>query len=149
MRDVVTSFYEGTLAKLIRSGEISRTDNVLVVCGGQLDRNVMAHVGFPDFTITNLDGDNPQNAEKLTYDDGSFDVVVVHAGLHHCYSPHRALLEMYRVARKAVIAFESRDSFLMRTAIRFGLTLEYETDSILADGKGGVAGTGIPNFIYR
>jgi ubiquinone/menaquinone biosynthesis C-methylase UbiE len=61
------------------------------------------------------------DAERLTYGDGSFDVVIAHAGLHHCHSPHRALLEMYRVARKAAIAFESRDSRLIRTAVRLGL----------------------------
>ena len=100
--------------------------------------------------VTNLDGSEAQqDAERLTFADKSFDVVIVHAGLHHCYSPHRALLEMYRVARKVVVAFESRDSLTMRTAVRLGLTLDYETDSLTADGKGGVAETGIPNFVYR
>jgi SAM-dependent methyltransferase len=92
--------------------------------------------------------ENSQDAEHLTYEDKSFDIVVVHAGLHHCYSPHRALLEMYRVARKCVVAFESRDNLLIRTAVRLGLTVDYEVDSV-ANGKGGVAETGIPNFIYR
>jgi hypothetical protein len=56
---------------------------------------------------------------------------------------------MYRVARKAAIAFESRDSLLMRAAVKLGFTMDYETDSITADGKGGVAESGIPNFVYR
>jgi ubiquinone/menaquinone biosynthesis C-methylase UbiE len=47
---------------------------------------------------------NVQDAENLSYDDRAFDLVVVHAGLHPCYSPHRALLEMYRVARRCVVA---------------------------------------------
>ena len=34
------------------------------------------------------------------FEDGAFDFVVVHQGLHHCHSPHRGLLEMYRVARR-------------------------------------------------
>jgi SAM-dependent methyltransferase len=88
--------------------------------------------------------------ENLTYDDGSFDIVIVHAGLHHCQSPHRALLEMYRVARKCAVAFESRDSLLMRAAVSLGLTESYEVSAISLDGKnGGVADTGTPNFIYR
>ena len=112
----------------------------------------MRQVGFADFTITNLDGgraNHRQDAENLTYGDGSFDVVIVHAGLHHCHSPHRALLEMYRVARKCIVAFESRDSLLMRAAVRMGLTESYEESGITADGRGGVADTGVPNFIYR
>jgi SAM-dependent methyltransferase len=151
MRDVVTGFYVDVLNRLIADGLISRMDRVLVVCGGPLDEKVMRQVGFADFAVTNLDTQMTnrwQDAENLTYEDGSFDVVVVHAGLHHCYSPHRALLEMYRVAGKCVVAFESRDSFLMRIAVRLGLTLDYEVGSV-ADGKGGVAETGIPNFIYR
>jgi hypothetical protein len=59
-------------------------------------------------------------------------------------SPHRALLEMYRVARKCVIAFESRDSLLIRTAVRFGLMLDYELNAI-AGGRGGLADTA-PQF---
>jgi SAM-dependent methyltransferase len=113
----------------------------------------MTQVGFKDFTITNLDAgmaNHRQDAENLTYENNSFDVVIVHAGLHHCHSPHRALLEMYRVARKCAVAFESRDSLMMRIAVRLGFTLDYEVSAISADGKsGGVADTGIPNFIYR
>jgi hypothetical protein len=57
---------------------------------------------------------------------------------------------MYRVARKCAVAFESRESLLMRTAIRFGLTEAYETSSISPDGRtGGVADMGVPNHIYR
>ena len=150
MRDMVTDFYIGTLRKLIEDGDVSISDSVLVVCGGQLDRDVTNAAGFGDVTVTNIDGNAAhQDAESLSYPDASFDVVIVHAGLHHCYSPHRALLEMYRVARKMVVAFESRDSLLMNLAVRFGLTVEYEVDSVTADGKGGVAESGIPNFIYR
>src|SRR5262245_12517528 len=110
MRDVVTGFYVDVLQLLVRADRISKFDRVLVVCGGSLDEQVFALTGFPNVTVTNLDDADAnvrQDAENLSYDDGSFDLVVVHAGLHHCYSPHRALLEMYRVARKCVLAFES------------------------------------------
>jgi SAM-dependent methyltransferase len=151
MRDVVTGFYVDVLERLIAAGTISISDSVLVVCGGPLDERVMKKVGFSDFTVTNLDNgmaNHRQDAENLSYDDGSFDVVIVHAGLHHCYSPHRALLEMYRVCRKCAVAFEARDNILMRVAVRLGLTMDYEVSSIV-DGRGGVADTGVPNFIYR
>ncbi|WP_262048674.1 class I SAM-dependent methyltransferase [Bradyrhizobium sp. Bra78] len=151
MRDVVTSFYSSVLRKLIADGEIGLSDSVLIVCAGPLDERVVKELGFEDYTLTNLDQDaanRMQDAENLTYEDGSFDVVMVHAGLHHCYSPHRALLEMYRVARKCVVAFESRDSLLIRCAVKLGMTLDYELDSVI-DGRGGVAETGTPNFVYR
>lgn len=154
MRDVVTEFYVGVLRRLVFASAISVSDKVLVVCGGDLDRRAIAEAGFSDVTITGLDvgngGATYQDAENLTYPNNSFDVVIVHAGLHHCHSPHRALLEMYRVAKKCCIAYESRDSLLMRTAVRLGLTMEYETVAISSDGMtGGVANTGVPNFIYR
>lgn len=153
MRDVVTGFYATVLERLIAAGTIAISDSVLVVCGGPLDADVLAKVGFQDVTISNLDcamANHRQDAESLTYDDGSFDVVVVHAGLHHCHSPHRALLEMYRVARKCAVAFEARDSLMIRSAVRLGLTMDYEVNAISADGKrGGVADTGVPNFVYR
>lgn len=56
---------------------------------------------------------------------------------------------MYRVARKCAVAFEARDSFMMRLAVRLGLTMDYEINSIDANGRGGFADTGVPNFIYR
>jgi SAM-dependent methyltransferase len=153
MRDVVTGFYAGVLNQLIADGTVSALDSVLVICGGALDEEVMNQVGFTNFTITNLDSNmanRRQDAENLTYENGSFDIVVVHAGLHHCHSPHRALLEMYRVARKCAVAFEARDSLMMRIAVRCGFTMDYEVDAISADGKrGGVADSGVPNFIYR
>jgi SAM-dependent methyltransferase len=149
MRDVVTDFYCGVLRKQIDAKKIAISDSVLVVCGGPLDEAVMREVGFANFTVTGFNHAGAhQDAENLTYGNGSFDIVIVHVGLHHCYSPHRALLEMYRVARKQVLAFESRDSFLMRMAVRLGLTIDYEIDSAI-DGKGGVAESGIPNFVYR
>jgi len=92
---------------------------------------------------------NCRTLKNLSYDDGAFDVVIVHAGLHHCYSPHRGLLEMYRVARKCAVAFEARESLLMRAAVRLNLTETYEHSAILPDGTGGVANTRTPNFIYR
>ncbi len=153
MRDVVTGFYVDVLRKLIANGAASISDRVLVVCGGPLDKEVMTIVGFNDVTITNLDdgmSNTRQDAENLTYEDKSFDLVVVHAGLHHCRSPHRALLEMYRVARKCVVAFEARNSFTMRLAIRLGLTTEYELEAVSADFKtGGMSNGPVPNFIYR
>lgn len=154
MRDVVTGFYVDVLERLIDSGAVSKAGSVLVVCGGPLDERVMAMVGFGQVTVTNLDdsmSNSFQDAENLTYENGSFDLVVVHAGLHHCYSPHRALLEMYRVARKCVVAFEARDSMMIRTAVRLGLTEDFECHGVKMSGgdSGGVANGPVPNFMHR
>ena len=136
--------------------------SVLVSCGGTADRDALAAAGFTDVTITNVDsaGDDGalapfawehQDAEALTYEDESFDVAIVSAGLHHCRSPHRALLELYRVARVAVVALESRDSTLMRLGVRLGAVDEYELGAVAAHGlrAGGVENTSTPNYVYR
>jgi SAM-dependent methyltransferase len=154
-------FYRQTLEKLLKAGDIARSDKVVVFCGGPVDAEVLDSLGFSDVTITNLDARadgnteglkwERQNAECSTYADDEFDVAIVHAGLHHCHSPHRALLEMYRVARKAVVAFEARDSFTMKIARRAGFTPDFELWSVSEEGyaTGGVANGPIPNFIYR
>jgi SAM-dependent methyltransferase len=154
-------FYRQTLEKLLDAGDIARSDKVVVFCGGPYDAEVLKALEFSDVTITNVDArtdDNvgglrweSQNAENPTYANDEFDVAIVHAGLHHCHSPHRALLEMYRVARKAVIAFEARDSLAMRIARRSGFTPDFELEAVSGEGyeTGGVANGPIPNFIYR
>lgn len=152
-------FYEGTIAKLLQSGALRREDRTLVVCGGIYDWEVLSGAGISDVTISNLGGNatdqvpswEHQDAENLTYPDNAFDVVVVHNGLHHCFSPHRGLLEMYRVARRLVIVFEARDSFALRIATRLGLTTEYELFPIVASGfvSGGAGNGPLPNYVYR
>ena len=104
---------------------------MLVVAGGGADRDAFLAAGFENVTISNIDDSGADDAyapyawsyadaEALPFDDGSFDWAVVSAGLHHCASPHRALLELYRVARRGLLAIESRDSLLMRLALRLG-----------------------------
>jgi SAM-dependent methyltransferase len=154
-------FYDETLRQLIDAGTISTGDNVLVVCGGSYDADVLKGLGFKSVTLSNLDGSydghNPgyvwerQDTERLTYGDGQFDVAMVHAGLHHCASPHRALLEMYRVARKAVVVFEARDSLMMRTAVALGFTGDFELEAVSGEGyeRGGLNNGPIPNLAFR
>jgi SAM-dependent methyltransferase len=127
----VSRFYRSTLRKLVRTRRLDPAAKTLVVCGGELDRDMLVNFGFTDVTISNLDtrmtGFPPyewahQDAEALTYRDGAFAQVIEHNGLHHCASPHRALTEMYRVASRVVVAFEPRDSMALRLARRLGLT---------------------------
>jgi SAM-dependent methyltransferase len=137
-------------------------DTVLVVCGGSLDRQVLLEAGARSVVISNLDYHagvkdySPyewqlQDAEAIKADDTSFDWCVVANGLHHCASPHKALCELHRVARKGVVVLEARDSLLMRIAVRFGMTADYEVEpaALTAGAFGGYRNSSLPNYIYR
>jgi len=147
-------FYRRVVGQLLEQGLLRRDLRVLVVAGSDLDRRVFGGHGFADLTVSNLDAGDAeeyQDAESLTYPDGSFDLAVISAALHHCRSPHRALLELYRVARLAVLGLESRDSALMRLAIRLGVVDEYELTAVASNdfGRGGLRNGPVPNYVYR
>jgi SAM-dependent methyltransferase len=156
------TFYPDTLEYMMREGILSPDMRVLVACAGTYDRDVLYGLGFRDVTISNLDvrlsGDefapfawSYQDVERLTFDDDAFDFAIVHNGLHHCYSPHRGLLELYRVANRGVLACEPRDTLLVRLGMRLNFGQTYELASVSHHGMefGGVGNTPIPNFIYR
>lgn len=159
---MVGSFYDEVIMSLVRDGVLDTGMKVLVVCGGRTDRLVLERCGFRDVVLSNLGlppagkdlgsfGWSEQDAERLTFDDDSFDFVVVHSGLHHCHSPHRALLEMYRVARRGVLLFEPYDNLLTRIGVKLNIGQEYEHASVYCNHShhGGVGNTAVPNFIYR
>ncbi len=152
------SFYSECVRDLVPDP----TASVLVIAGREADAGVLAELGFSDVVISNIETTlrpdqfapfrwSHQDAHALAYEDGAFDYVLVHDGLHHCSSPHRALLEMYRVARRGLLVVESRDSLVMRLLVRLRLTADYETSVVQsADGAGGgVDNTDIPNFVFR
>jgi hypothetical protein len=110
--------------------------------------NLDYHAGDKDYTPflwRRLD------AEKIECDDNSYDWTVIHAGLHHLAVPHAGVCEMFRVARKGILCFESRDSFLMRLAVRLGLVATHELEpAFLSNGTiGGYRNGPIPNYVYR
>ena len=156
------SFYSDCLRKALADGHIVATDRVLVVGGGETDRKTLNELGFKNVLITNLAPHAGQeeylpyqwqreDAENLTFADQSFDWAIEHAALHHLGSPHKGLLEMLRVSTRGVIAFEARDSALMRVAVRLGLSSDYELEpAFLSGGAGhGFRNTPIPNFVTR
>src|SRR5437762_2881238 len=107
-------FYGRIIRDLLARGIVKPDMSVLVVCGGEIDKRIFQQLGFTAVTISNLDTRmtgqefapynwSCQDAEALAFPDNSFDFVVVCAGLHHCYSPHRALLEISRVARRCAV----------------------------------------------
>jgi ubiquinone/menaquinone biosynthesis C-methylase UbiE len=141
---------------------MSKDASVLVSCGTGKDKEVLSEHGFSDVTISNLDPRLPvnefapyawsyQDAENLSFPDNHFDFVLVNAGLHHCHSPHRALLEMYRVARRGILVIEARESLLMRLALKLGYAEEYEVCNVVTEGLefGGVKNSFMPNYVYR
>lgn len=156
------NFYTRTLKKIIKNKILHKEDTILVVAGGDKDKKAFNYCGFKNVTISNLDFHGgisdykpyswkKEDAENLTFNDAEFDWVFVHAGLHHCASPHRGLCEMLRVSRKGVGVFESRDSFLNKIANKFDLAPSYELEPcVLSGGKyGGVRNSHIPNFVYK
>jgi ubiquinone/menaquinone biosynthesis C-methylase UbiE len=166
----MADFYIDTLRQLLARGVLRRDMKVLVVCAGEYDRRVLLECGFTDVTLSNLDappvysgiitiqGESVapfawsfQDAERLKFDDGEFDVVLAHSGLHHAQSPHRVLLEMYRVARTGIVVFEPVDNPVTRLGVRLGLGQEYEVAAVAATGCrfGGQRNTPIPNYVYR
>jgi SAM-dependent methyltransferase len=160
---VTDRFYLDILRRLVADGVVATSDRLLVACGGQVDRDTLVAAGFTDVVITNLDERmdvyneyapfewRHEDAEALTAADDSVDWGVVHHGLHHCASPHRALAELLRVGRKGAIAFEARDSLVVRAGVRLGLVEEYEVTAVAAnEGRwGGVRNGPIPNHVYR
>lgn len=151
-------FYRDSVRDLIKDKNAA----ILVCGGGALDKTIFAELGFHNVTISNLDprlaGNEyapfqwqSENAEALSFPDGTFDYVVEHAVLHHTASPHKALNEMYRVARRGILAFEARDSLVMRLLERCACTQVYENTAVYHNAcqYGGVNNTEIPNYIYR
>jgi SAM-dependent methyltransferase len=155
-------FYGELVGRLVRTGVLTTDHEVLVICGGVTDREVLRRHGLRRVTITNVDlrADEAafkpyqwshQDAERLAYDDGSFDFCIVHSGLHHCHSPHRALLEMYRVSQRGLLLFDPYDNLLTRLGVRLNIGQHYEHAAVHFNGltHGGVANGAIPNHIYR
>lgn len=151
-------FYHNVLSKRITD----RSASILVCGGGNSDKKIFQMLGYTNVTISNLDERMDkdayapfdwgfENVEALSYDDNSFDYVVIHAAVHHTALPHTSLTEMYRVSSKGFLAFESRDSYSMRFLQKFNLVQTYEHAAVYNNGGkyGGVNNSEIPNYVYR
>lgn len=159
-------FVERVLQSNLDRGVLTLDSSILAVCAGNADEALFADLGFTNVTLTNIDvvtgnamhgTQNESTAwraadvQALDFDDQSFDLAFVSDGLHHCRSPHRAVTEMYRVARRGVLVIESRDSLAMRAAVKLGLTWHYEFNPRLLSTRtnGGVDFGPVPNYVYR
>lgn len=160
------SRFEQTLRECVAAVDIDVSHNVLIVGGSYRDAHSLYRAGFRRMTLSNVEPlvdaetDPMPNAEikllyadleKLPVPDGSYDLVLAHEVLHHCRSPHAALVEMLRASRRHVIVMEPNDSLVMRWLTRLRLSASYELPAVIYNDyrKGGVNNTDIPNFIYR
>jgi SAM-dependent methyltransferase len=158
--------FEKALQKCVHSMGLDLLSDVLVVGGSAEDGRALHRVGFTRVTLSNLlepsppeqaDLDNAKmravrvDAEAMALADNSYDLVLAHEVLHHCRSPHKALLEMLRVSRRHVILLEPNNSLAMQLLLRLRFSFPYELPAVIASGfqTGGVRDSSIPNYIYR
>jgi SAM-dependent methyltransferase len=91
----------GRLVQFVRSQDLD-----VDVIGLEPSKS-LREVGFKKGVKINelVDGD----AMDLTYDDGSFDLVCATGALHHIPDPRRAISEMIRVSRKAILVSDGNN----------------------------------------
>jgi ubiquinone/menaquinone biosynthesis C-methylase UbiE len=156
------SLYSDTVKQLVTEGRLDPQLPTLVVAGGPADRQVLLDAGFTDVTISNVDERMIGHefapykwlyldAEELTVEPGQYAQIIEHMGLHHCASPHRGLLEMYRCAGNSVLVFENRDSAAMSLATRLGFVPVFEFEAVAGNDYryGGHRNSAVPNAVYR
>jgi len=162
------SRFEETLRRCTATVGIDVKQSVLIVGGSFRDAHSLYRAGFRRMTLSNVeplvdvDGKTEPmpdaditllyaDLEKLRVADASYDLVLAHEVLHHCRSPHAALVEMLRVSRRNIVLMEPNDSLAMRWLIRLRFSTPYELPAVIYNEykKGGVNNTDIPNFIYR
>lgn len=158
--------FERVLRNCVQSMGLDLMSDVLVAGGSAEDGRTLHRIGFTRVTLSNLLDPRPSeqadlndaemrtvrvDAEAMELADNSYDLVLAHEVLHHCRSPHKALLEMLRVSRKHVILLEPNNSFSMQVLLRLRFSFPYELPAVIASGfqTGDVRDSSIPNYIYR
>lgn len=154
--------YTEVLQSLLDANQIQRDMSIIVSCGDKTDADVLRELKFENVVICNVDSRingadfspfswDLQDAENLQYQDKTFDFGIVYRGLHHCYSPHKALLELVRVTKTGLVLFEPHDNLISRMGIFLGFGQDFEHASVFYNGCkfGGVKNGPIPNYIYR
>ena len=155
------NFYKKNFLKIINKNE-----NFLLISGSLYEIQILRNLGYTNFTISYHNEQEVKNLQSygfelnknlfkadvrnLQFENKSFEYVITNATLHHVDQPHKAITEMYRVARKGVIIIESNDSLTMQIACKLKFAEEFEVSSIdLKNNSGGLLDTGIPNYVYR
>jgi SAM-dependent methyltransferase len=154
------SQFLSVLQRCIEKTGIDVNENVLIIGGTQEDADSLSFCGFHHITLSNIHGvrHDPNSlpviavdAEDIKLPDNSYDVIFFHEVIHHCRSPHRALCEMLRVAKRRVLMMEPNDSAFMRLLCSLRFSFPYEIFAVVNNDyeRGGVRNSQIPNFIFR
>ena len=155
------NFYKQNFLK-----NINKNENFLLISGSIHEIQILKNLGYTNFTTTYHDEKEEKNLQNygfeinknlfradvrnLKFENQSFEYVITNATLHHVDQPHKAITEMYRVARKGVLIIESNDSLTMQIACKLKFAEEFEISSIdLKNNSGGLLDTGVPNYVYR
>jgi len=142
----------GVLQTCFEACKADREEPVLVLGGGQEDLDILTACGFKQIVMSNIGSPGLSlDAESIALPDDTYPVVFAHAVLHHCRSPHQAVGEMVRVARKHVFFLEPNDSWALGLLVRLKLSFPYELAAVVAHDytEGGMRNGPIPNYIYR
>lgn len=159
---ICEDFYKEVLKILLKKGIIKKEEKIFVAAAGNKDKNKLSHLGFKNIIFSNVDERIRkedfvpyewccQDLENLTFKEEEFDVTLVHHGLHHCASPHRGLLELYRCAKKGVLAYEGLDNLATKIGVLVGISEKYELAAVKNNEFkfGGFRNSNIPNYVYR
>ena len=155
------NFYRNNFLK-----NINKNDNFLLISGSIYEIQILRDLGYKNFSITYHNEKEEKNLQNfgfeinknlfqedvrnLRFKNQTFEYVITNATLHHVDLPHKAITEMYRVAKKGVIIIESNDSLIMKIACKFKLAEEFEVSSIdLKNNSGGLLDSAVPNYVYR
>jgi 2-polyprenyl-3-methyl-5-hydroxy-6-metoxy-1,4-benzoquinol methylase len=91
-----------------------------------------------------------QNAEQITYDDGTFDYVLCKESFHHFPRPYSALYEMIRVARRGVVIIEPHDPIAKMPLLLYLMNLTQFMPSIQQRiWKNRFSFEPVGNFVYK
>jgi SAM-dependent methyltransferase len=111
--------------------DMKRSSWLVVGDGGGHDSWILGNAGYSDVLSTDI-GDRtlkrcfeenkiqkfePLNAEKMHYQDDSFEFVLCKDALHHMRRPYSAIYEMLRVATRAVVIIEPQDFYIDTPAL--------------------------------
>ena len=155
------NFYKKNFLK-----SINKNENFLLISASMYEIQILRDLGYTNFAITYHDEKEKENLQNygfelnknlfkadvrdLQFENQSFEYVITNATLHHVDQPHKAITEMYRVAKKGVLIIESNDSLTMQIACKLKFAEEFEISSIdLKNNSGGLLDTGVPNYVYR
>lgn len=152
-------FFSNILKKCILNIDAS----ILIVATEQHNLQLYETMGFNAVTLSTIVNptnntlkfqsfiDSASEIKILDLAENSFDYVVIQNGLHFSRMPHKALVEMYRVARIGVMLFDGRDSATIKIMQFLGITESYEVKKTYFSRieKGNMNDDLIPNHVYR